>query len=216
MVCLYQTVWSGTSDFVPRDGSATRERILDAAEKLVIDNGYAATSVDQVIADSRSSKGAFFHHFESKLDLARALVDRYAAADVTNLEAAMEHALATADDPVGRVDAFLGFFEDRADEIMSAQSSCLYVSILTERQLVLSGTSEPILQAILAWREGIAGLLRDALASQRNSGLDPEALADHVFVTFEGAFLLARSTGEPRHMRTQLHTLRQLVAAALA
>jgi TetR/AcrR family transcriptional repressor of nem operon len=200
---------------VPRDGTATRERILTAAEKLVIDNGYAATSVDQVIAASGTSKGAFFHHFESKLDLARSLVDRYAAADVTNLEAAMQHAIAATEDPVGRVDAFLAYFEDAADEIMSAQSSCLYVSILAERQLVVDGTSEPILKAIVAWREGIAGLLRDATA-ERPTDLDADALADHVFVTFEGAFLLARSMSDPGHMRAQLRVLRQLVAAALA
>jgi TetR/AcrR family transcriptional repressor of nem operon len=170
--------------------------------------------VDQVIAAARSSKGAFFHHFESKVDLARSLVERYAAADIGNLEAAMAHAHAATDDPVGRVDAFLGYFEDRADEIMSAQSSCLYVSILTERQLVLDGTSEPIVKAVLVWREGIAGLLRDAIAGRRTD-VDADALADHVFVTFEGAFLLARSTGDAGHMRSQLRTLRQLVAALL-
>jgi TetR/AcrR family transcriptional repressor of nem operon len=199
---------------VPRDGTATRERILDAAEKLVIDNGYAATSVDQVIAAAHSSKGAFFHHFDSKVDLARSLVERYAAADVMNLEAATAHALEATDDAVGRVDAFLGFFEDAADEIMSEQSSCLYVSILTERQLVLDGTSEPIVKAVLAWREGIAALLRDATAGRRTD-VDADALADHVFVTFEGAFLLARSTGDPGHMRAQLRVLRQLVAATI-
>ncbi len=32
----------------------------------MIDNGYAATSVDQVIAESHSSKGAFFHHFPDR------------------------------------------------------------------------------------------------------------------------------------------------------
>ncbi len=71
--------------FMPRDGTATRERILDAAEHLVIENGYAATSVDQVIAASGTSKGAFFHHFDSKRDLARALVERYVEADLAHL-----------------------------------------------------------------------------------------------------------------------------------
>jgi TetR/AcrR family transcriptional repressor of nem operon len=201
--------------FVPRDGTATRERILTTAETLVIENGYAATSVDQVIAASGSSKGAFFHHFGSKLDLARSLVERYAAADLGQLDAATRHALATTDDPTGRVDAFLGYFEDRADELMSAQSSCLYVSILAERQLMVAGTSEPILQAVVAWRSGLADLLRAALG-ERAAAVDVDALADHVFVTFEGAFLLSRSTGDPGHMRRQLATLRRLVAALLA
>ena len=200
---------------MPRDGTATRERILTSAEQLVIENGYAATSVDQVIAASGSSKGAFFHHFDSKLDLARSLVERYASADVGQLDAATEHARAATDDPAGRVDAFVAYFEDRADEIMSAQSSCLYVSILAERQLVLAGTSEPILAAVVAWRDGLAALLGDALGD-RAHGLDVDALADHVFVTFEGAFLLARSTGDPGHMRRQLAVLRRLLAAFLA
>ncbi|MEJ7721594.1 MAG: TetR/AcrR family transcriptional regulator [Ilumatobacteraceae bacterium] len=57
---------------MPRDGTATRERILDAAERLVIENGFSATSVDSVIDESSSSKGAFFHHFATKEKLARA------------------------------------------------------------------------------------------------------------------------------------------------
>ena len=200
---------------MPRDGTATRERILTSAEQLVIENGYAATSVDQVIAASGSSKGAFFHHFDSKLDLARSLVERYATADIGQLDAATEHARGITEDPAGRVDAFLAYFEDRADELMSVQSSCLYVSILAERQLVLAGTSEPILAAVVAWRKGLAALLVDALGD-RAAGVDVDALADHVFVTFEGAFLLARSTGDPGHMRRQLAVLRRLLAAFLA
>ncbi len=200
---------------MPRDGTATRERILATAERLVIDNGYAATSVDQVIAGSASSKGAFFHHFDSKLALARALVDRYAAADVAHLDEAMAFARASSEDPAARVDAFLRFFEDGADELMGAQSSCLYVSILTERQLVGAGTTEPIVRAVVAWREGLSALLADALDG-RPDDVGVAALADHVFVTFEGSFLLARSTGDPAHMRRQLAVLRRLVAALLA
>jgi TetR/AcrR family transcriptional repressor of nem operon len=71
---------------VAKDGTATKERILAAAQRLVIDHGFAATSLDQVIAASGTSKGAFFHHFTSKLDLARSLVDRYAAADLAHLD----------------------------------------------------------------------------------------------------------------------------------
>ena len=58
------------------------ERILDVAQHLVIENGFAATSVDQVIKAAGTSKGAFFHHFDSKLDLARAEHDDPQQADV--------------------------------------------------------------------------------------------------------------------------------------
>jgi TetR/AcrR family transcriptional repressor of nem operon len=123
--------------------------------------------------------------------------------------------VAVAVDPAGRVDAFLAVFEDGADELMTEQSSCLYVSILTERQLMVAGTSEPITKAVVAWRDRLAVLLEEALDGRRPD-VDPAALADHVFVTFEGAFLLARSTDDPGHMRAQLRVLRQLMAALLA
>ena len=100
-----------------------------------------------------------------------------------------------------------------ADELMAEQSSCLYVSILTERDLVLDGTSAPIEGAVAAWRRGIAELLTPALTHR--PGTDVDALADHVFVTFEGAFLLARGTGDAGHMRRQLGVLRHLVSAML-
>jgi TetR/AcrR family transcriptional repressor of nem operon len=199
---------------VPRDGRATRERILDSAERLVIDNGFAATSVDQVLAASGTSKGAFFHHFESKRALADALIERYVAGDLAQLEAGLEHARSTDGDAATRALAFLEYYEGLGDEIMQEQSGCLYISILTERQLVTSGASDPIAKAVIAWREGYAELLRDALEGS-GSDVDVDALSDHVFVTFEGAFLLARTTGDPGHMRSQLGTLRVLLTGLL-
>ncbi len=187
---------------------------MDTAERLVIENGFAATSVDEVINASGTSKGAFFHHFASKLDLARDLVARYAAADVAHLH----HALATArvdyDDPARQLVEFVRLFENAADELMSAQSSCLYVSILTERQLAQAGTGDQIVDAVLAWRTELSALIRHALDTHKtDTAIDPGALADHLFVTFEGAFILCRSTGDPSHMRAQLAVLRQLLEA---
>lgn len=199
---------------MPKDGTINRERILDAAEHLVIENGFAATSVDQVLKTAGTSKGAFFHHFDSKLALARALTERYVAGDIAQLYAALD-ATASVADPAERVVAFVRWFEDRADEVMSAQSNCLYVAVLTEQQLVAQGNADLITEAIEVWRKEIAALLSAAADAGDLDLGDVDALADHVFVTFEGAFLLCRSTGTPTHMRAQLGVLRRLLAAAL-
>lgn len=202
---------------MPRDGTPTKQRILETAERLVIDNGFAATSVDEVIAASHTSKGAFFHHFDSKLDLARALVARYAAADIEQLRQAVAQANASTDDPAERVIAFLRVFEHAADDLMSAQSGCLFVSLLTERQLVQSVTSAHIREAILAWRADFAAMLHQAIHQhKRLEHIDIDALADHLFVTFEGSFILCRAMNDNQHMRAQLTTLRQLIQALLA
>lgn len=195
-----------------RDGTATRNRILDNAERLVLEQGFAATSVDEVIAAAKSSKGAFFNHFPTKNDLARALVARYAATDVEHLETFMVAAEAETEDPAGQVVAFLRLFEEAADDILAAQPSCLYVSFIYDRQLSADGTVDLIVDAITTWRDVLRAKLEAAAELHApRVDVDLEALADHVFVTFEGAFILARTTQDSSHMRRQLAVTRNLV-----
>ena len=56
---------------MPKDGRLTKEKILDAAEALVLDHGYGATSIDQILEKTGITKGAFFYHFKSKAALAQ-------------------------------------------------------------------------------------------------------------------------------------------------
>jgi AcrR family transcriptional regulator len=49
--------------------------MLDAAYRLFASQGYGQTSVDGIIAEAGASKGAFYHHFASKEELFRALLE---------------------------------------------------------------------------------------------------------------------------------------------
>jgi AcrR family transcriptional regulator len=53
---------------------ATRSAILTAAAEHFARDGYHATSLDRVLADSGGTKGALYFHFASKEELARAVV----------------------------------------------------------------------------------------------------------------------------------------------
>ncbi len=196
-----------------RDGTKTRERILDSAERLVLDQGLAGTSIDQMLADAGTSKGAFFHHFPSKNHLARALVERYAANDVGYLEEYMARVEAETDDPAEQVVAFIRLFEETADEMVRQQPSCLYVSYIYDKQLFDDGTNDIIVDAVAAWRERLVEKLRAAADRHPPTApVDLAALADHVFATFEGAFVLVRTMGDPGLMRQQLELVRRYVA----
>jgi TetR/AcrR family transcriptional regulator, transcriptional repressor for nem operon len=200
---------------MPRDGAATRDRILATAERLITDQGYAATSVDQVIADSSSSKGAFFHHFRSKAELATHVVERYVRGDLAHLEAGLA-AVAEIDDPAQRVLAFVRHYEDGADELLSEQSGCLYATVLAEREFSGSEINRQVAEATLAWRRAIVALLEPALAGRDGAdAVDPDALADHLYTTFEGGFILCRTMEDPSAMRAQLRVFRQLLEALL-
>ena len=54
----------------------TRARLLDAAEKVFVDRGFHAASVDEVAEEAGYSKGAVYSNFESKDELFLALLER--------------------------------------------------------------------------------------------------------------------------------------------
>jgi TetR/AcrR family transcriptional repressor of nem operon len=189
---------------------------LQAAERLMTDQGYNATSVDQVIAESSSSKGAFFHHFASKADLAAQLVERYVASDLAHLDAGLA-ATAGIEDPAERLVEFLRFYEDGADELMAEQTGCLFATVLAERQFTGTDMNRQIARTQEAWRRELVDLLRPALARcEPPIDVDADALADHLFTTFEGGFILCRALENPSAMHDQLRIFRQLVEALLA
>lgn len=55
---------------------ATTAALLDAARELFAQDGYAATSLDAVVAGAGVTKGALYHHFEGKRDLFAAVFAR--------------------------------------------------------------------------------------------------------------------------------------------
>jgi TetR/AcrR family transcriptional regulator, transcriptional repressor for nem operon len=194
---------------MPRDGTATRERILDAAQRIVLERGFAATSVDAVLAQAPATKGAFFHHFPSKNDLGRALLERYAAADERMLDDFMAVAETESDDPAEQLVAFVRHFEHAADELAPTQPGCLFVSFIYESQLAGDGDGDLIATSIRHWRTRLLEKLEAAVRVHPPAiAVDLHSLADQVFTTFEGGFILARAMHDPGHLRAQLTHLR--------
>lgn len=68
----------------------TRARIIDSAIKLFSSRGYNTTSVDDICAEAGISKGAFYHHFESKQALFLALLDGWLQAIDKAIEASKD------------------------------------------------------------------------------------------------------------------------------
>jgi len=185
--------------------TGTRDRILESAQALVIDHGFASTTIDSVLAASGTSKGAFFHHFPSKAHLGRALVERYAAADAELLESTMVRAEHEAEDPAAQLIAFVRAFEEMASVSTAEQPSCLFVSFIYEGELADAGTDALVRSSILAWRNRI--LEKVEAAAARRPGFPPvdrSAVADQFFTTVEGAFLLMRALGDVTRMGAQL------------
>ncbi|MGE5477854.1 MAG: TetR/AcrR family transcriptional regulator [Bacteroidales bacterium] len=60
----------------PSRGDAKRQAIIDAAERIFLDQGYATASMDGIAAEAGASKRTVYNHFPSKQDLFQAVVAR--------------------------------------------------------------------------------------------------------------------------------------------
>lgn len=56
---------------------STKSKIVSAAWKLFYEQGYDNTTVDEIIAESGTSKGSFYHYFEGKDALLGSLADLF-------------------------------------------------------------------------------------------------------------------------------------------
>jgi len=59
----------------PKKHAARRDEFIDAAQVLITAKGYEQLSIEDVLAETGSSKGAFYHYFDSKSALLSAVVD---------------------------------------------------------------------------------------------------------------------------------------------
>ena len=193
-------------------GTETRDRILDSAAALVMEHGFGSTSVDAVLEASGTSKGAFFHHFPSKVDLGRALVERYAADDSETLQALVAEAEAASDDPVEQLLTMVRTYEREAGALSEVQPGCLFVSFIYEADLVGPQTEHIVADSILEWRSTFLDKLEKAAAVRPAlAAVDLPSLADQAFAAFEGGFLLTRALRDPAILRQQLGHFRHYV-----
>jgi TetR/AcrR family transcriptional repressor of nem operon len=189
---------------MPRDGTATRNRILDAAERLVLEKGFGGTSLDEVIAAAGATKGGFFHHFASKQELARALVERYVAIDMQLLDDLLARAEEESDDPLDQLLRFVSL-QDVTDELAGETPGCLYASFCYEQELVDESTRGLIEEAVLAWRTKTRAKLEEVVQRYPpRVPVDLDALADQGLAVYEGSFILSRALEQPELLRGQL------------
>jgi TetR/AcrR family transcriptional regulator, transcriptional repressor for nem operon len=191
-----------------RNPEQTRTRIMDAAEALILDHGFAGTTVDSVIRKAGVTKGAFFHHFASKALLGHALVERFAAADAELFEHEMQRAERLSSDPLQQILIVIGLYQEMMEEL-DEPYLCLFASYCYQAQLFDDQTLEIIRAAFEHTRHLLLEKL-EAVVTQRSPRIpiELESLADLVTVVFEGAFILARTMDAPEAISQQLQHYR--------
>ncbi|MCB1925892.1 MAG: TetR/AcrR family transcriptional regulator [Gammaproteobacteria bacterium] len=190
---------------MPRDGTATRNKIMDVAQDMVLDVGLAGTSVEKVIDRAGVTKGTFFYHFKTKHDLAAALIERYADQDEHHFGDAMAKAEQLARDPLQQLLIFVGLFIEMTEQLEEPFPGCLYASYCYQSGAISAQSMAQVERMMHFWRERLSAKVR-AVAAEYPPRIPVELghVADHVLTTFEGAFILAKVMNEPKLASEQL------------
>jgi AcrR family transcriptional regulator len=94
---------------------ATRLALVESATDLFGAKGFTSTSLDEVAAKARLTKGAIYHHFASKVDLFEAVCDHLVADSVKRMNEATSSAPTAWDGALSALDIFL---ETELDPLM--------------------------------------------------------------------------------------------------
>ncbi|MFY9529023.1 MAG: TetR/AcrR family transcriptional regulator [Candidatus Acidiferrales bacterium] len=191
--------------------SGTKTNLLDAALSVIRAKGYSATTVDDICQAAGVTKGAFFHHFKSKEELAVAAAEHWGAVTGGLFASAPYRALPDA------LDRLLAYVDFRKVILQGElpEFTCLLGTMVQEAY----ETHPAIRKACDKYISEHAAVVESDIAeAMRKYGIDgnwsAESLALYTQAVIQGAFILAKAKHGPAvaascidHLRRYLEML---------
>jgi AcrR family transcriptional regulator len=202
------------ADTSPRKGSDTRTRILELAEAAVLEKGFAATSIDELIAGVGITKSGFFYHFKDKSDLAKALMRRYIDEHDATLADIFRRADELNDDPLHGALVALKLFAEMMADLPSTHPGCLVSSFVYQDQLLSAEVRELTLAGVQGWRKIFRERLdRIAARYPPRIAVDLDDLADMANTLVDGGIILSKVLKDKDVLPRQVMLYREFVRA---
>jgi TetR/AcrR family transcriptional repressor of nem operon len=167
--------------------SDTKEKLVDAARRLMLSKGYAATTVDEICEEAVLSKGSFYHFFSTKEEIGLAALEAFHQRGQKRLSEGPFTAVA---DPVERVFSFVDHAESVSKDLWS--EGCLLGTFAVD----LAETHPAVRKRVSElFDKSIANLAKvfEPIASKNKNGPSAQELAEHFISLLEGAIVLGKA-----------------------
>jgi TetR/AcrR family transcriptional repressor of nem operon len=170
--------------------SPTKEKLLEAAQQLMLAKGFPATTVDEICAAAGFTKGSFFHYFESKEQLGKEVLDRFHCSVQQRIQ---QGSFRKKSDPLQRVYGYVDRFIEMSKN-PELPSGCLLGNFTQE----LSDTHPEIrslcAQRFAEWAAVFKQDLDEAKAKYASTApFDTQSLAEYLIAVLEGSLILAKA-----------------------
>ncbi len=192
----------------PGRGDA-RTRLLDAARDVIRSKGFSATTVDDICREAEVTKGAYFHHFESKEALGVAAADYWAETTGALFAAAPYHQL---EDPLDRLLAYVEFRKAIIEGDFS-EFTCLVGTMTQEAYQSHAAIREACANSIFAHAKTLEADIQLALQKYEitDQEITAQSLALHTQAVLQGAFILAKAAQSRELARESVDHLRRYI-----
>jgi TetR/AcrR family transcriptional repressor of nem operon len=171
---------------------SARDKIIEHAAQIIHRKGFNNTGIQEILQSAGVPKGSFYFYFKSKEDLGLALIDHYAE----TLGSRWQPILGASEmRPLQRLERF--FEESRIRHEQDECKSGCPIGNLTQEMGVLSDAFQTRLRKVFS---GMKAAIRNCLAQAQadreiSSTLDPDATADFILNSWEGALLRMKAEG---------------------
>jgi TetR/AcrR family transcriptional repressor of nem operon len=195
-------------------GARTRERLLDLAQDAIVEKGFQATSIEELVDAAGITKSGFFYHFRDKQDLARQLVERWVAEDDEFWASKERRARALSDDPLHSFLIFLKLFGEAMDALPHVHPGCLVASITYQARSFDPEIKRLSAAGLHEWSARFRAWVHDiAAAYPPRLPIDLDALGDHLNLIADGGIVASRIFEDPMLIGRQVRMFHDLVKA---
>ncbi|MFZ1013727.1 MAG: TetR/AcrR family transcriptional regulator [Terracidiphilus sp.] len=172
----------------------SKTRFLQAALRVIRVKGYTATRVEDICETAGLTKGSFFHHFDSKEELAVAATDYWMERTDALFASAPYHMPA---DPLQRLLAYLDFRKALLTGELP-DFTCLAGTMVQEIYDTHPTIREVCNRSISGHAETLEPDIAEAMRKYGATGAwTPRSLALHIQAVLQGSFILAKAKGGP-------------------
>lgn len=196
----------------PRSMETNRDRLMSVAEMAILEKGFAATSIEEIVAEVGITKGGFFYHFPDKSALVRAILERHVEVEEGWFEGLF--ARARSDDPLQEFLGFLDILREEMERLPDVHPGCLIAACCFQERLFERDIHDIAAGNLLRWRERFHDRFR--LIAGRyppRIDIDLEALADMLTALTDGAIILSKTVRRKEALPRQIGLYRQFVTA---
>lgn len=185
-----------------RDPQRTRERLLHAAFEEIYRSGFRGTDLETILDTAGVTKGALYHHFDSKEALGYALVDEVILGVIREK---WFRPLQNSENPI---DALIGVVQSSSLRPEHIRCGCPLNNLAQEMSPLDEGFRKRLAKIFRQWQDEVAAALRQG---QRRGvvrdDMDPNEAAIFLIAANEGVWSLAKNSQDVRVLKSGIKSM---------